>query len=231
MGFLIHGWHDYGDSPWMAATANDWIKYRYENVCRVSWQILAAHEYLMASTRNTRIVADYLHEFMRSLEDAGGMKPEHITMVGHSLGAHVSGFVGAKFAGRLKKIIGLDPAGPLFTVPIVMDNDMRLDATDAQQVIVIHTCDGLIGVSIPCGHQDFYANMGFFPQKGCFWPNFKDTFAVEPITCSHFRSADFFRRSLNPDYGCRAVKCDNIIAYIGKWCTSTTNLVGIDAKK
>lgn len=52
-------------------------------------------------------------------------------MIGFNLGAHIAGF-------RIGKVIGLDPAGPLFDIN---DPRTRLDASDAIHVIALHTSD------------------------------------------------------------------------------------------
>ena len=63
-------------------------------------------------------------------------------LVGHSLGSHLMGYIGAYVAEnsleKLGRITALDPAGPYFqdTPPIV-----RLDPSDAVLVDAIHTDD------------------------------------------------------------------------------------------
>lgn len=69
--------------------------------------------------------------------------------------------------GKIGRITGLDPAGPLFeTATGLIDPDFRLDSTDAQFVDVIHTSANGFGIIAPIGHADFYPN-GIFPQPGC----------------------------------------------------------------
>nr|CAD7447243.1 unnamed protein product [Timema bartmani] len=69
-----------------------------------------------------------------------GVRPERIHFIGHSLGAHLGGYVGHNlqrmFHSKLGRITGLDPAEPHFgdTLPVV-----RLDYTDAEFVDIIHT--------------------------------------------------------------------------------------------
>lgn len=57
-------------------------------------------------------------------------------MIGHSLGAQVAGYAGQKLDGKVGRITGLDPAGPMFEH---LPPSVRLDPTDAQFVDVIHT--------------------------------------------------------------------------------------------
>lgn len=44
---------------------------------------------------NTHITAEYVVQFILNLVQAG-VSTEHITIAGHSLGAHVAGFTGKK---------------------------------------------------------------------------------------------------------------------------------------
>lgn len=100
------------------------------------------------------------------------MRPKHfnrrnVTLAGYSLGAHAAGYAGAVLDGQVEQIIGLDPAGPLFTLPAAVSPKYRLDQTDAQFVQVLHTSGGTLGTSLKCGHADFYPNGGRAPQRNC----------------------------------------------------------------
>lgn len=62
----------------------------------------------------------------------------------------------------VKRAEGLDPAGPLFTYPlIVAPLEKRLDSTDATFVQVIHmAANKTYGTQICMGDADFWANGG-----------------------------------------------------------------------
>ena len=88
--------------------------------------------------------------------------------VGHSLGAHTCGYVSNAVNNALSRISGLDPAGPSFQGKKL---SVRLDATDAKFVDVIHSnteiAFGLgLGTTDDSGHIDFFANGGQ-SQPGC----------------------------------------------------------------
>lgn len=89
-------------------------------------------------------------------------------LVGHSLGAHVSGFAGKSVQSttgiNLGRITGLDPAGPLYQLASAED---RLASTDADLVVALHTDAGVAGYWGQIGDIDFYANGGFPQQPGC----------------------------------------------------------------
>lgn len=61
-------------------------------------------------------------------------------------------------------LVGLDPAGPLFTK---WPKSLKLDASDAEFVDVIHTDAGIFGYPRKIGHADFWPNQGISPQPGC----------------------------------------------------------------
>lgn len=58
------------------------------------------------------------------------------------------------------RIKGLDPAGPLFTFPVIAPPKNRLTSTDADFVQVIHTAAKSLGAQICLGDADFWANGG-----------------------------------------------------------------------
>lgn len=72
---------------------------------------------------------------MRGLQDHKHLNLIKVHFIGFSLGAHVSGFAGSELPG-LKRITGLDPAGPLFESQHIK---ARLDSGDANFVDVIHS--------------------------------------------------------------------------------------------
>lgn len=92
-----------------------------------------------------------------------------VTLIGHSLGAHVAGFAGKRIYQKLQtkvgKIIGSDPAGPHFNFRYA---DKRLSKNDAECVVVIHTDMRKFGYRKSLGALDFFPNGGYAPQPGCF---------------------------------------------------------------
>lgn len=58
----------------------------------------------------------------------------------------------------------MDTALPLYNL---VNNENKLDSTDALEVQAIHTCGGLLGYFDPVGSVDFYPNGGTKQQPGC----------------------------------------------------------------
>ena len=174
--FIVHGWTASGDSIWIKNATLSYWEFVDTNVCVVDWNRLSHYEYNIAALRNTKIVGKFIAEFIKGLV-ARKVDYEDITVVGHSLGGQIAGYVGAALDGKLGTIFGLDPAGPSFTHPILHGPSERLDSSDAKFVQVIFTTKGLMGSSVDCGHQNFFPNRGKFLQPGCETP--EETFGVE----------------------------------------------------
>jgi hypothetical protein len=123
--------------------------------------------------------------------------------IGHSLGAHLCGFFGKmvkilnpKFP--LDKIIGLDPAGPIFEwkdSDLHQDPDLRLNKADATNVEIFHT-SFTWGFADPLGDTDFYINGGH-TQPACY-------FDILPQQCSHGFAKDLFKLVNNKAVSCSA---------------------------
>ncbi|XP_058063451.1 phospholipase A1 3-like [Anopheles bellator] len=194
---LAHGWTDNVNRTWVKQTVADYIRLIGGNICAVDWSPLALVEYNLAA-RNTPKVGRYLGKFVQSLLGRG-FNINQVTLVGHSMGAHIAGIAGAYLGGQVPNVIGLDPAGPGFTKPIPVPVDRRLDRTDGHFVQAIHTDKSIIGTSMNLGHEDYYANSGASPQPGCEFPlvNNDTTKAYLQFICSHFKAVEYFRASLD----------------------------------
>ncbi|KAJ8935339.1 hypothetical protein NQ318_016632 [Aromia moschata] len=132
----------------------------------LDWERLSSLPCYATAYVNTWHVAQCLAVLAVSLMPLG-INPHFIHVVGFSLGAHIAGLAGANLKQTLGysfgRITGLDPALPLFAT---LNNDWKLDPSDAQFVDVIHTSAGTFGKIEPTGHADFYV---IIPQvKMCF---------------------------------------------------------------
>ncbi|CAG5013432.1 unnamed protein product, partial [Parnassius apollo] len=100
----------------------------------------------LRSTTYVRFMGRKVGEVLASMVNKG-TNASTIHMIGHSLGAHISGFAGKtleRLTGkRLGRISALDPAGPCFSH---VSPELRLKNTDADFVDVIHTDSGVYGL-------------------------------------------------------------------------------------
>ncbi|XP_067134234.1 pancreatic lipase-related protein 2-like [Centruroides vittatus] len=107
------------------------------NVIFVDWPLGAIFPYGQA-TANIRVVGAEIIFLLKKLQQLKNAKLETIHIIGHSLSAHAGGYVG-KALKNLGRITGLDPAGPYFQE---VSPEVRLDASDAIFVDVIHSNAG-----------------------------------------------------------------------------------------
>ncbi|KAJ8310502.1 hypothetical protein KUTeg_012367 [Tegillarca granosa] len=140
------------------------------NVLVVDWSHGNGPDYDQAAS-NTYMVGAELAYLINHMKQHYALNTSGVHIIGHSLGAQVSGHAGQKI-NKVGRITGLDPAEPHFTFP---DPDTRLDSSDADFVDIIHT-DGSnfkgfagYGLKTALGHVDFYVNGGEH-QPGCEEP-------------------------------------------------------------
>lgn len=94
--------------------------------------------------------------------DDYSLPSSNIYLIGHSLGAHISGFAGKAVKEYSGKSVGtvkaLDPANYLDIESAT--NEEKLYKDDADVVIAIHTEGGVQGMLEPIGSIDFFPNGG-----------------------------------------------------------------------
>ncbi len=138
-----------------------------------------------------------------------------MNLIGHSLGAHVSGFAGKNTDSKVAVIYGLDPAGVFFSHN---NPDGRLAEDDAVETVVLHTNAGplSLGFTEPIGTVDIYPNGGS-SQPECTFSNHEmtDFYLIDP--CSHSRAHQIFAHSINSD-SFVASKCNSYNDAINENC-------------
>lgn len=189
---------DEGTSDWVQGIQMAWRRYQDVNICAVDWRKFAGQDYKSAMLKVFR-VGNTVVQMIRWLELYRNVDRNDIILVGYSLGAHAVGYAGSRLNGQIGEIIGLDPAGPLFTMPYDVGHKYRLDESDARFVQVMHTSAGTLGTDKKCGHADFYPNGGSSPQSNCLYPANENEENKNPIGCSHSSVVKFFKFSLNPN--------------------------------
>ena len=177
-----------------------------------------------------KAIGKVIANFIEFLQESSGLKYEMTSLIGFSLGAHIAGLTGKQLTkGKLKKVVGLDAAGPLFDVN---DVDSRLASDSATYTECIHT--GFhYGIRDPICQTDFYINSGS-NQPGCETPQ-----GLDFLTCSHSRVLNIFMESLHNSkafYGYRCADLDGALnmncneepgAYINDPENEVKNLSGI----
>ncbi|MEL7333334.1 MAG: cadherin domain-containing protein, partial [Cyanobacteria bacterium J06560_2] len=138
------------------------------NVIFADWTSAASNLVYWNAAEDTEKVGDAIATY---LHDAG-LDPKTTTIIGHSLGSHVSGNIGEKWKSlsgdSVDLIIGLDPAGPEFEDGSLTGFGQRLDENDADKVVAFHSTAAL-GYDYDLGDVDFYLNEWddlLIPQPG-----------------------------------------------------------------
>ncbi|XP_032582116.1 endothelial lipase [Drosophila sechellia] len=221
LALFLHGWNDQGSKDWVQELLLTWTLFDSNyNVCVVDWGNLSQNDYKSASM-SIFDVGLTVAGIIMALEE---LRPNHfhrrnVTLAGYSLGAHAAGYAGAVLEGQVEQIIGLDPAGPLFSLPAEVAPKYRLDPGDAQFVQVLHTSGGSLGTSLKCGHADFYPNGGRAPQTNCkMFANLRDMQNTNPVSCSHSAAAIFFRQSMDPEYPFVGYECGSYRQFAAGYC-------------
>ncbi|XP_007518517.1 pancreatic lipase-related protein 2 [Erinaceus europaeus] len=207
--FIIHGFIDKGEESWLTDMCKNMFKVEQVNCICVDWSQGSRTEYTQA-VHNIRVVGAEIAFLVQQLSTQLGYSLEDVHLIGHSLGSHAAGEAGRRLGGHVGRITGLDPAEPCFQGT---PEEVRLDASDAMFVDVIHTDAAPIipnlgfGMSQKVGHLDFYPNGGK-QMPGCqknilstiidingIWEGTRDF-----VACNHLRSYKYYSSSiLNPD--------------------------------
>ncbi|XP_035523176.1 lipase member H [Morone saxatilis] len=209
--FVIHGYRPTGSPPnWLQNITELLLARKDVNLILVDWNNGAANVNYFKALENTHRAAANLTAFIIKMQEHGASLSS-IHMIGVSLGAHISGFVGANLNGLIGRITALDPAGPQFTGTPPED---RLDPSDAQFVDVLHTDIDALGFREPLGHIDFYANGGT-DQPGC--PKTILSGGAY-FKCDHQRSVLLFLDSVNRTCVSKAFPCSSYKEFLDGNC-------------
>ncbi|XP_020568956.1 phospholipase A1 member A isoform X1 [Oryzias latipes] len=208
-----------GSKPlWVKELAKAFLVAQDVNVLVVDWIYGASFAYNLV-VESYKEVALQISVLINQLQNHG-CKLQSFHLIGVSLGAHVAGFVGTLFEGKLGRITGLDPAGPLFKGADTYD---RLDPSDAQFVEAIHTDTDYFGISIPVGHVDFYLNGGK-DQAGCArsrFPSILVYFAVYGyVICDHMRALHVYMSALNASCPLVGIPCSTYEDFLKGNCVT-----------
>lgn len=202
---IIHGWNNYYNSDINHELRSAFLAVGTYNVFVVDWSSAA---FLLYNSARAAVpeIGRTVASFIDFLNEKGSMSFSNLLVTGHSLGAHVSGYAGKNVRrGKINKIVGLDPALPLFSYN---DCTTRLCPSDAGYVESIQTNGGLLGFLDPIGKASFYPNGGK-TQPGC----------GSDVTgaCAHGRSFQYFAEAIRRN-SFPTTKCSTYQDAVGNLC-------------
>ncbi|XP_055683748.1 phospholipase A1-like [Lutzomyia longipalpis] len=217
--FIIHGWLNNKNSLQFQQIKEAYHAVSDQNIFIVDWSGISEDINYMRVANFTRLVGMYVAEKIQELIETSQADVSRFHIIGHSLGAHIAGFAGAQIKSpKIRRITALDPALPNFQR--FKDPDLRLDASDADFVDVIHTSGGTLGAYAPIGSADFYVNGGTPPQPGC------SGVAELATICSHGRAVEYFLESIATPVGFWGLQCDSWAAYKASECRGSFTEMG-----
>lgn len=179
------------------------------NLFFVDWGVGAKTFLYPLARSRVDSVGRVLGHFINYLHDNAGLKYEKTTLIGFSLGAHVVGAAGKVYVNKkVRRVLGIDPAGPLFDKPVD-----RLSPQAADYVECYHT-GFVMGIRKPICQVDFYFNGGS-KQPGCELSSGTDN-----VLCSHGRSNDVLMESLVTPKTFYGFRCENLKDALAKSCNN-----------
>ncbi|XP_017771746.1 PREDICTED: lipase member H-A-like [Nicrophorus vespilloides] len=199
--FVIHGFQSSGYSDTCQEIKDKYLELYDYNIFVVDWSKISGNLIYFIPATSTRQVGEYFASLI-DLLITHGADANDIHLIGHSLGAHISGFAGEYSSVNVSRITGLDPAFPSFGM-IQLSNG-RLSYHQAKFVDVIHTAAGTFGLMDAIGHADFYPNGGVMSQPGC---NGITDFTA---ACSHGKSWQYFKESIDTNVKFASYKCNSL---------------------
>ncbi|KAG5343493.1 PA1 Phospholipase, partial [Acromyrmex charruanus] len=191
------------------------------------------------AVRNTREVGDYLASYVKSVINVCNVPLKKITLIGHSLGAHISGFAAKNLQksnyGKIPLLIGTDPAGPSF---LFNDCKDRFCKTDANRVVALHS--SFLGIQKSIAHLNLWFNNGIsqpalkiFVLGSFFQLNCSHNIAVEYLAHTLLDNCVYVGVPVSVMPGCSSNITkyivvdsnifDNNYSTIGDYCVSVTS--------
>lgn len=164
--FIIHGWNNDVKSGCNTAVRNAYLNVGDFNVIVVDWGKGANTINYISARNRVNSVYPVVASLIEFLNGYAGMKFETLSIIGHSLGAHIAGLTAKQFKKpRVGTVVALDPASPLFSMDRPAE---RVHLDDAEYVQSIQTDIGRLGLNKPVGQAAFYPNYGG-PHPGKFF--------------------------------------------------------------
>ncbi|CAE1295741.1 unnamed protein product [Acanthosepion pharaonis] len=170
------------------------MKREVANIFVVDWNTGGKGILYHQAVANARLVGAVVASIIKTLQGDFHASMNTFHLIGHSLGAHIAGYVGQAVSG-LGRISGLDPAGPGFEGT---DDQVKLDCSDAQFVDIIHTDPGC-------------PNALYSHAVNLLQGNIREL--VSGVLCDHWRAVDIYLSSINECnfYACRTASVHSAI--------------------
>ncbi|XP_076392510.1 pancreatic lipase-related protein 2-like isoform X2 [Megachile rotundata] len=195
---VTHGWMSSCQNAVCTRIRDAFLKNGDYNIITINWSSISKLTYVRA-IGYTVPIAKYVARMLDFL-GSQGLHASNVTIVGHSIGAHIAALASYYAKNKVYYVVGLDPAAPLYNF---FGQKSKLMKGFAEYVEVIHTTKDL-GEYNPVGDSDFYPNGGLV-QSGC---------GIDlGESCSHSRSHEYFAESINSDRFL-ARKCSSYIDYV-----------------
>ncbi|KAL1497835.1 hypothetical protein ABEB36_008724 [Hypothenemus hampei] len=229
---ITHGYIEGGSIQWIFEIGQDILDQEDANIIVVDWHGGSSPPYTQA-VANTRLIGSMTAHLLHDIAQAANSKSlDHVYCIGHSLGAHLCGYVGYtlqdEFNLTLGRITGLDPAEPHFSKT---GRPVRLDRSAAKYVDIIHTdasqfIRGNLGISESIGHVDYFPNGGT-NQPGCdkglaHFLNAENGSLLRGVKsylgCNHLRAHQIFLDSIKPKCTYLTISCTSMQDFIAGKC-------------
>uniref|UniRef100_A0A8B9P0I6 Lipase domain-containing protein n=1 Tax=Accipiter nisus TaxID=211598 RepID=A0A8B9P0I6_9AVES len=122
--FVIHGFRPTGSPPaWLGDIKELLLSSDNINLIIVDWNRGATTVNYITAVENCRKVAEILKNYVDQML-VNGASLDSVYMIGVSLGAHIAGFVGQKYNGKLGRITALGFKKPLGTIDFYPNGGM-----------------------------------------------------------------------------------------------------------
>lgn len=100
MKILIHGWNADAEHMAMQPVKIAYLRKNSTNVLVIDWKDIAVLRYIVARSLIVAIAEQIYQKLFRLMVETK-IKPDQIHIIGHSLGAHISGQIGRCFHGEI----------------------------------------------------------------------------------------------------------------------------------
>ncbi|XP_066994920.2 phospholipase A1 member A [Anabrus simplex] len=213
----------YETRPRDAATVqviNAYLQANKYNLVLVDWSAITANNAYNVAVSLMVAIAPDIAKSIDTMLDSG---VELCHLAGHSLGAQCTGAVARSMRHRVHHIIALDPAGPLFYLPLKCARALSKD--DADCVEAVRTDAGGLGAPpvVSVGKVDYYVNGGVRSQPNCTDDRVPNQNSPNVETgCSHNRALSIMAGAIRNFVGLIAVRCSSWPEFLTGTCRHNT---------